>query len=216
MKQIKEECFKGSGTKKVISDVLTHLGGVLSSSDSCEIPWNEQQVMKLKKRLKLSEAPRSCYNPSDELAIVMHEALMKNNSEQFIREVKCLREPAVIVATERQLDDLVRFCTILGNFSIITVDPTFFLHVGDFDVTLITYRHRMLASKHGIQHPAIIGPVMIHYKKTFLTHMYNDPLQKDIFTYMYLFFTSSLLISTMCDAILNTLVENWKKSHLPG
>ena len=93
----------------------------------------------------MSEVPRSCYNPSDELAIVMHETLMESKSEQFIREVKCLREPAVIVATKRQLNDLLRFCTVPGNFSILTIDPTFCL--GDFDVTLINYRHRMLTSK---------------------------------------------------------------------
>ena len=95
---------------------------------------------------------------------------MENKSEQFIREVKCLQEPAVVVATERQLNDLVRFCTVPGNFSILTVDPMFCL--GDFDVTLITYRHRMLTSKQGNQHPAIIGPVMIHYKKTFSTYLF--------------------------------------------
>ena len=61
-------------------------------------------------------------------------------------------------------------CTVPGNFSILTVDPTFCL--GDFDVTLITYRHRMLTSKQGNQHPAIIGPVMIHYKKTFSTYLF--------------------------------------------
>ena len=93
---------------------------------------------------------------------------MENKSEQFIREVKCVCEPAVIVATERQLNDLVRLCTVPGNFSILTVDPTFCL--GDFDVTLITYRHQMLTSKQGNQHPAIIGPVIIHYKKTFSTY----------------------------------------------
>ena len=159
MEQKKVECSKGSGPKKVVSDVSTRLGGVLAASDSCEIPRNEQQV------------PRSCYDPSDELAIVMHRALMENKSEQFIRDVKCLRE---LVATERQLNDLVRFCTVPGNFSILTINLTFCL--GDFDVTLITYRHQMLTSKQGNQHPAIIGPVMIHYKKTFSTYLFSSSL----------------------------------------
>ena len=170
MEQMKEECSKGSGPKKVLSDISSHVGGVLAAPDSCEIPRNEQQVVKLKRRMKMSEVPRSCYDPSDELAIVMHEALMESKSEQFIREVKCLHEPAVVVATERQLNDLLRFCTVPGNFSILTIDPTFCL--GDFDVTLITYRHQMLTSKQGNQHPAIIGPVMIHYKKTFSTYLF--------------------------------------------
>ena len=38
---------------------------------------------------------------------------------------------------DRQLDDLVRFCTDKDEFGIMTIDPTFSL--GDFDVTVITY-----------------------------------------------------------------------------
>ena len=45
-----------------------------------------------------------------------------------------MHEPAVVVATKRQLNDLVRFCTPSSNFSIMTVDPTFLL--GDFDDNL--------------------------------------------------------------------------------
>ena len=79
---------------------------------------------------------------SDKLAFVLYEALMKSKLEQFIQEVKCLHETAVVFATERQLNDFLQFCTVPGNFSILTIDPTFSL--GDFDATLIVYGHRML------------------------------------------------------------------------
>ena len=49
MEQMKEQCSKGFGPKKVASDVSTILGGVLAATDSCEIPRNEQQVSKLKR-----------------------------------------------------------------------------------------------------------------------------------------------------------------------
>ena len=42
-------------------------------------------------------------------------------------------EPAFVLARDRQLHDLVRFCTVAEGFSILTVDPTF--NLGDFDVT---------------------------------------------------------------------------------
>ena len=57
-----------------------------------------------------------------------------------------------------------------------TIDPTFSL--GDFDITVITYRHSLLISRQAGQPPAIVGPILIHYKKTFAT---------------YLFFASSLI-----------------------
>lgn len=99
----------------------------------------------------------------------MQQAFMEDKYNQFIRDVRCLREPAVVVSTERQLNDLVRFCTPANNFSIVTIDPTFSL--GDFDVTVITYRHTLLISRQAGQPPAIIDPILIHYKKTFATYL---------------------------------------------
>lgn len=57
-----------------------------------------------------------------------------------------------------------------------TIDPTFSL--GDFDVTISTYRQLFLQCKRSSEHPVFIGPVMIHYKKSFSS---------------YLFFASSLI-----------------------
>ena len=57
-----------------------------------------------------------------------------------------------------------------------TSDPTFTL--GDFDVTVITYRHLLLETCRGMNSPILLGPILIHYKKNFAS---------------YLFFTSSLV-----------------------
>ena len=62
------------------------------------------------------------------------------------------------------------------EFGILTVDPTFSL--GQFDVTPITYCHLLLATKRNENTPVFLGPVLIHYRKTFAT---------------YLFFASSLV-----------------------
>ena len=70
MQQIKEECSKGSGPKQAVSDVSARMGGVISATDACEIPHNEQQVTKLKRRMKYSgysDVHPSC-EQSDELA----------------------------------------------------------------------------------------------------------------------------------------------------
>ena len=55
------------------------------------------------------------------------------------------KEPAVIVAFDRQLSDMVKFCTDEDVFDIVTIDPTFSL--GDFDVTNLTYRQLLLQCK---------------------------------------------------------------------
>ena len=74
------------------------------------------------------------------------------------------------MAVDSQLDDLVRFCTNENNFGILTIDPTFSL--GPFDVTVITYRHLILECRRTNNHPAFIGPVMVHFKKSFSTYLF--------------------------------------------
>lgn len=76
---------------------------------------------------------------ADELFLVMQKAYTEDPSQKFVRAVNAAPEPAVVCATDRQLCDLTRFCTTAFEFCPLTVDPTFSL--GEFDVTLITYRH---------------------------------------------------------------------------
>ena len=163
-----------SGPKEIISDVSAAVGGVMGATDPCCLPRNEQQVTDVRRRRKRS-AYGGC-NPNDELAIVMQKAYVEDVENCFIREMKTLREPAVIVARDRQLNDMVKFCTNENCFGIVTVDPTFCL--GDFDVTITTYRHLVLQCRRSSEPPVFIGPAMVHYNKTFST---------------YLFFASSLV-----------------------
>lgn len=90
----------------------------------------------------------------------------------FIRDIKASPDPAIVIACDRQLDDLVRFCATPAGVenSIMTVDPTFCL--GDFESTPITYRHLLVVSRRYGKAPVFVGPVLIHYRKNFATFMY--------------------------------------------
>ena len=55
--------------------------------------------------------------------------------------VRYLTISAFVVAWDRQLDDLVRFCTIWDGFTVLTVDLTW-----DFDVTPTSYQQCLLKS----------------------------------------------------------------------
>jgi hypothetical protein len=169
MSAIKEQFQSGKdGPKRVISEVSSMVGGVLCASDACELPRNEQQVSDLKQTQKKSVIAGA--NSCDELAVVMQKAYLEECNQHFIREVKTLREPGIVVAVDRQLDDLVRFCTDDTEFGILTVDPTFSL--GAFDVTVTTYRHLLLKCRRTGNYPAFIGPVLIHFKKYFSTYLF--------------------------------------------
>ena len=166
MATLKDQCACGSGPKDAVATVSAVVGGVVSAIDACELPRNEQQVSYLKQRQKKISFPSASAN--DELSVVMHKAFLEDNC--FIREVRTLHEPAIVVALDRQLNDMVRFCTTKENFGVLTVDPTFSL--GDFDVTITTYRHLLLQCNRTKNHPSFIGPVMVHHKKTFSTYLF--------------------------------------------
>ena len=106
----------------------------------------------------------------------MQQAHTQDPSRKFVWDVKTAPEPAIVLANDQQLQDVVRFGTASTAFGIITIDPTFTL--GGFDVTPLTYRHLLLETKRSKQPPIFLGPVLIHYRKTFFT---------------YLFFASSLV-----------------------
>ena len=163
---------------------------MLSAADACELPRNEQQVSDLKQRQKkvVVAGASSC----DELAVVMQKAYLEDSNQQFIREVRTLREPGIVVAVDRQLNDMVRFCTDETDFGILTVDPTF--RLGDFDVTVTTYRHLLLECRRTKNHPAFIGPVMVHFKQPFSTYLFFS----STFSYVCMVLESTSLLIVVC------------------
>ena len=167
---IKSEC-ETAGPKQAIHRVSEKVGGLMSSSCPGQLPRNEHQA-----RYSKSVAMCSEYNPADELYSIMFQAKQEDASCTFIRDIKVLPDPAIVLASDYQLRDLVRFGTDSTEHCILTVDPTFSL--GEFDVTRITYRHLLLELRRTGKPPICVGPILIHYRKTFPT---------------YLFFVSSLI-----------------------
>ena len=161
---IKEKCSH-SGPKQVIADLDCLSGGLVDASYPGQLARSEQQVTYYKRRSTSSGS-----SEANDLYSIMLQAQMEEKGKKFIRDVKTYPEPAIVVATEQQLFDVERFCCNPEMFSILTVDPTFSL--GDFDVTPMTYRHLLLSSKRTKQPPVLLGPTMIHYKKTFTTYKF--------------------------------------------
>lgn len=87
-----------------------------------------------------------------------------NRGTAFIRDVRIAPEPLCVLTSDRQLNDLKRFCCNPIQYRPLTVDPTF--DIGQFNVTPITYQHLVLENKRDGKHPSLIGPVLLHEKKT--------------------------------------------------
>ena len=77
---------------------------------------------------------------ADDLFCIMQQAYHKDSCRhKFVQSVNTAREPAIVVSTDLQLQDLTRFCTLASP---LMVDPTFCLDA--FDMTLITFHHLFL------------------------------------------------------------------------
>ena len=162
--QILEQC-SFQGPKNVLRMVSDKIGGITTAKSPCELPRNERQVMYTR-----GKSSGHCANEGDEIFAIMQSAKLEDEGGKFVRETRPSPEPAFVVARDRQLDDLVRFCTIPEKFSILTADPTF--NLGQFDVTPTSYGHGLLTSTRTGKSPVFIGPTLIHYRKTFHTYLF--------------------------------------------
>ena len=134
----------------------------MSASFAGQLPRNEHQVSNIRHLAK--KTTMSCVN--DELFIAMTSECKSNDiTAQFVRDEKAAPDPALLLATDQQLDDMEQFCTCADEFCVATVDPTF--NLGDFDVTLLTYRKLLLETKRSGNYPVFLGPLLIHHRKNF-------------------------------------------------
>ena len=156
---------QASGPKHTVSAVSAKVGGIVNARSASQLPRNERQVSYIQSKVK----PHASTG-GDEMFQMMQQAKLGDSAGMFVRETKSSPEPAFILARDWQLDDLVRFCTISTDFSILTVDPTF--NLGAFDVTPTTYRHLLLETVRSGSSPVFIGPTMVHYRKTFSTYVF--------------------------------------------
>ncbi|XP_070564098.1 uncharacterized protein [Ptychodera flava] len=91
--------------------------------------------------------------------------MSKNESVPFIRDILAAPELIVFLTTDIQLEEVEKFCTNSANFGILGVDSTF--NIGNFYVTLTTYKHLLLEHKTKGYEPVMIGPTIIHQTRVF-------------------------------------------------
>ena len=87
------------------------------------------------------------------------------HGRRFVRCVSVDTSPSCVLATDKQLSDLQRFCTHPGNFCVLGIDPTF--NLGKFYVTITTYTYMHLENKRTHISPTFFGPIFEHTEKTF-------------------------------------------------
>ena len=153
------------------------LGGLQSCVGLVQVPRNRQQVKDMARRKAVSKGSYAKYisgagRTSDPWYMLLNESKIhwgRDPKTAFVRDVRVGAEPFCVVGTNRQLDDLKRFCCNPVEYRPLTEDPTF--DFGPYNVTPISYQHLITLRKEDGKHPPIIGSVFLHEKKT--QHTYS-------------------------------------------
>ena len=94
----------------------------------------------------------------------------QNKNNPFVRCVQAAPKPMCVLATDRQLDEMVRNCTDNSNYVPIGVDSTFKL--GRFYVTPIIFPLKMMVAKGTGKSLTYLGPLLIHQSLKFSNYHY--------------------------------------------
>ena len=80
----------------------------------------------------------------------------EESGKVYIRRLQVAPSPACVLASDRQVQDVKRFCANTTNqFSILSIDTTF--NIGDFYLTPTTYRHLLREDRRTGKPPCYLG-----------------------------------------------------------
>ena len=178
--KLRETAGKAS-PKQALVNCLEDCGGVREAHSGGSIPKSRSQV-----RYHQSKNKEKSSSQSDSLFSVMLQckSTNPNSDDAFVRSVVAAPEPMAVLATNRQLNDMVRFLTDSQQYTVMGIDPTF--NFGDFNVTPVAYRYLLLEHRKEGHSPIILGPILVHQQKKFSS---------------YHFFASTLI--SLCPSLRN-------------
>jgi hypothetical protein len=131
----------------------------LNASSCGSLPRNKKQVANIK-----SASKPNCSERDPLFAIIEQCKREESQVQPFIRNVQGAPDAMCVLASNNQLQDVIRFCCDQQLFSVFGVDPTF--NLGEFSVTVTTYRHLQLLDRKTKKPPVFLGPMLIHQRKT--------------------------------------------------
>ena len=88
----------------------------------------------------------------------------------FIRECSIHPDLFIVLANDRQLQQITQFCTNPNEFCIFGIDPTFNIFDKNISLTVTTYRNLGLENTSTNKPPVFIGPLLMHQRKDWKTY----------------------------------------------
>ena len=110
MDKLKGKCLQ-QGPKSTIEHVSSSFGGVTGALAPGQLPRNEMQITKLKRRVKLCNDQHT--SGSDELLVVMQRAHSQDPASKSIRSMRTTPDPAIVVSEQCQIKDMGVFVLVV-------------------------------------------------------------------------------------------------------
>ena len=155
---------------QAVNVVYEEKGGMMGAKSLGELPRNRDQVSNIRRSISSNLPICSSKGVRDPLFMVMEQCKLCESGDKFVRVVTASPEPMCVLATDQQLNDLVRFATNPNKFCVLSIDPTFSL--GDFSVTCIAYRNLLVIDSRTSESPIMLGPMLVHQRKLYATYYF--------------------------------------------
>ena len=154
--------------KSALFKTIKDSGGVCGAESASSLSRNVRQVKNIKHQLKLTSTGASKGN-SDPLMAVLD--LQKGSYSGFVREVTCNDLSTVMLFTNQEMDDIIRFCCHKKRNFVpeLGLDVTF--QLGPIYLLVTTYKNPLLTVKGTSHPPSLLGPVMVCMTKDESTYL---------------------------------------------
>lgn len=137
---LKEKDAPKFGLDKIFKSV----GDVTEARSLGQLPRGPSDIYNARhaaKKLDRDEHSGSAKGKFDSLWMMLERAKREEVTERFIRECNIHPNLTVVLASDRQLQELKQFCTDPTAFSILGVDPTFNIFEENISLTVTSYRN---------------------------------------------------------------------------
>lgn len=154
-----------TGPKRALFNTVRDVGGVMEVDSTSALPRNTRQAYYEKQQ----SADSGTKKPKDVLASVLK--LQNGSCKGFICDVVCNDLPTIVLFTDKQINDIVKFCCHqqAGMVSELGADITF--QLGPFYLLVTTYKNTLFKVKGSNRSPSFLGPVMICMTKEEHTYL---------------------------------------------
>ena len=128
--KIKEAAGK---PKSVVSALHNAAGGLCAASSASELQRNRRQIY------NSQQSSKNCSDKVDPIFELIQQCKvdLMPGGRKFIRCVNFDSSPCCVLASDAQLQNLIKYCTIPGASCVLGIDPTF--NLGKFYVTITTF-----------------------------------------------------------------------------